>query len=144
MRLLPRSLAVLMLVAVALPALALAASPAALPAGLARPSAAEASQIIKYTGDTSNCETVVIDTRHPRWAFVAFDPSPQCPQSSSGIALVKQTRPRNVNTVGLAWEPIYRFGAPTVRCPLKKVPRAVSRDFKVCTGSSVGHIPSYI
>lgn len=118
-------------------------SSAALPPGLAHPGAAEASQIIKYTGDTVECETVVIDKRHPKWAFVAYAPGPHCPQTSSGIALVKETMPRNVNTAGLAWEPIYTFHAPSVRCPLRKVPAAVGRDFGICTGSSAGHLPSF-
>jgi hypothetical protein len=134
--------AVLLVASVALPALAQANSPPALPPGLARPGAAEAGQIIKYTGDTTRCETIVIDTRHPKWAFVAFDPGPDCPQASSGIAVVEETMPRNVNTVGLAWEPVYQFRSTTVRCPIRKVPRAVSRDFEICTGSSLGHLPS--
>jgi hypothetical protein len=136
--------AVLLFAGAALPALAGAVSPPALPPGLDRPSAAEASQIIKYSGDASKCETVVIDTRHPKWAFVAFDPGPHCPQTSSGIALVEETMPRNVNTAGFAWTPIYKFRSPTVRCPLRKVPPTVSRDFEICTGSSVGHLPSFI
>jgi hypothetical protein len=136
-------LAVLLFPAAALPALAQAVSSAALPPGLARPNAAEASQIIKYTGDTIKCETIVIDTRHRKWAFVAFDPGPRCPQTASGIALVEETMPRNVNTAGLAWTPIYRFASPTVQCPLRKVPAAVSRDFAICTGSSVGQLPGF-
>jgi len=119
-----------------------AATAIALPPGTHRPDPAEASEIIKFSGDTTNCLNVVVDTRRPQWALVEWKGGRACPASASfaGFAIVYESASQNLNTVGVAWTPVLKTGHP--RCPLPKVPASVARTFQICVGSShTGHVP---
>ena len=119
-----------------------AATAFALPAGTHRPGPAEASEIIKFSGDTTNCLNIVVDTRSQRWALVEWKGGRGCPAAASfaGFTIVYESAPQNVNTVGVAWTQVLKTAHP--RCPLPKVPAGVARTFQICAGSShTGHVP---
>jgi hypothetical protein len=119
-----------------------AATAFALPPGTHRPGLAEASEIIKFSGDTTNCLNVVVDTRSPKWALVEWKGGRGCPASASfaGFTIVYESAPQNLNTVGVAWTRVLKTAHP--RCPLPKVPASVARTFQICVGSShAGHVP---
>jgi hypothetical protein len=119
-----------------------AATAFALPPGTHRPGLTEASEIIKFSGDTTNCLNVVVDTRSPKWALVEWKGGRGCPASASfaGFTIVYESAPQNVNTVGVAWTQVLKSAHP--RCPLPKVPASVARTFQICVGSShTGHVP---
>jgi hypothetical protein len=119
-----------------------AATAFALPAGTHRPGPAEASEIIKFSGDTTNCLNIVVDTRSQRWALVEWKGGRGCPAAASfaGFTIVYESAPQNVNTVDVAWTQVLKTVHP--RCPLPKVPAGVARTFQICAGSShTGHVP---
>jgi hypothetical protein len=119
-----------------------AAAAFALPPGTHRPGVAEASEIIKFSGDTTNCLDVVVDTRRPKWALVEWKGGRGCPASASfeGFTIVYERAPQNLYTVGVAWSQVLKTADP--RCPLPKVPASVARAFQICMGSShTGHVP---
>jgi hypothetical protein len=116
-----------------------AATAFALPPGTHRPGLAEASEIIKFSGDTTNCLNVIVDTQSSKWALVEWKGGRGCLASTSfaGFMLVYESAPQNVNTVGVAWTQVLKTAYP--RCPLQKVPASVARTFQICVGSS--HVP---
>ena len=119
-----------------------AATAFALPPGTQRPGRIEASEIIKFSGDTTSCLDIVVDARSPRWALVEWKGGRDCPASASfaGFTIVYESAPQNVNTVGVAWTQVLKTAHP--RCPLPKVPASVARTFQICVGSShTGHVP---
>ena len=119
-----------------------AATAFVLPPGTHRPGPAEASEIIKFSGDTTNCLNVVVDTRSQRWALVEWKGGRGCPAAASfaGFTIVYESAPQNVNTVGVAWTQVLTSAHP--RCPLPRVPASVARTFQICVGSShTGHVP---
>jgi hypothetical protein len=119
-----------------------AATAFALPPGTHRPGLAETSEIIKFSGDTTNCLNVVVDTRSAKWALVEWKGGSGCPSSASfaGFTIVYESAPPNANTVGVAWSQVLKAAHP--RCPLPRVPASVARTFQICVGSShTGHVP---
>src|ERR1700678_4318498 len=121
MRSIRRPLAILVLASGGLLALPVAGAQATLPRGLRTPGLGEASQIIKYSGATVHCETIVVDVHRPKWAFVTAKSAHGCPAPTApmSFAIVYESMPRNVSTVGVAWTPVYQSSSP--RCPLPEV-----------------------
>ncbi|HEX4109875.1 MAG TPA: hypothetical protein VHX88_17200 [Solirubrobacteraceae bacterium] len=97
-------------------ALLLAATAVALPPGTHRPGQAEASQIVKYTGDTTNCLNIVVDTRSPKWALVQWRGGQGCPTSASfaGFAIAYERAPQNEGTAGFAWSQVLETAHPSL------------------------------
>jgi hypothetical protein len=120
----------------------LASAALALPPGLRTPGQAEASQIIKFTGETLNCVAIAVDEHSPKWAFIEFHQGSGCPASAHfpGLILAHDIAPQNANTVGRAWTAALKTAHP--RCPLSHVPARVALAFGICTGRSArGRVP---
>lgn len=140
----PARPAAVLVLAIAFASLAtfLAGTALALAPGLSTPGRAEASQIIKFTGDTLNCVAIAVDEHSRKWALIEYRRGAGCPLSArfAGLIVAHETAPQNADTVGIAWTAALKTAQP--RCPLSHVPVRVARAFEICTGSSgAGRIP---